>query len=70
MGGQLGCGQYLPRWLEPLQQRARPLLWRETSTLAHRLEAERQQFLAQVVTPEAERGLGRFLKPQAERPGL
>ncbi len=52
------------------QLRARRLLWPEVSELARRLEAERQQFLAQVLTPEAALGLARFLAPKTERPDL
>jgi 2-(1,2-epoxy-1,2-dihydrophenyl)acetyl-CoA isomerase len=46
-------------------RRARRLLRGDESALACRLEAEREQFLAQVVTPEARQALAQFLRPKA-----
>lgn len=40
---------------------AKRLLWADVDTVATRLEAERQAFVEQVVTPEARKGMATFL---------
>ena len=41
--------------------RAKRLLWRDTETVARKLEEERRQFVEQIVTTEAQEGMAAFL---------
>ena len=43
-------------------QHIKRLLWADADALAARLEAERQQFVRQIVMPEAQRGMEAFLQ--------
>lgn len=43
-------------------QRTRRLLWNQRESLAARLEEERQQFVRQIVTAEAQNGMAAFLE--------
>ncbi len=46
--------------------RAKRQLWRDVAVLAARLEEERQQFIEQIVTPEAWQGMEEFLAPRGK----
>ncbi len=43
-------------------RRSKHLLWKSPATLAVQLEEERQQFVQQIITAEAQDGMARFLK--------
>ncbi|MBI5300557.1 MAG: enoyl-CoA hydratase/isomerase family protein [Chloroflexi bacterium] len=43
-------------------QRTKCLLWGDVNALAARLEAERREFVQQIVTPEAQQGIAEFLQ--------
>jgi enoyl-CoA hydratase/carnithine racemase len=47
-------------------ERTKRLLWRDVPLLAARLENERQQFVQQIVTPEAWQGMEQFLQPRGK----
>ncbi|OGO38319.1 MAG: hypothetical protein A2Z03_06590 [Chloroflexi bacterium RBG_16_56_8] len=48
-------------------QRAKRLLWGDTETVARKLEEERQQFVEQIVTNEAQEGMAAFLQRAQQR---